>query len=434
MGCKSAKFELSSLTITPSTVATGDTATISVDLENVGSAEGTYTLTFSLDAVVIDTMDVTIPAETTRKVTCTVVKEAIGEYTAEVGELSGTLYVVKPAEFQLSSLVVTPQEVLPDGEVTVTVDVANIGGLEGDYVCTLVVNDSERETQELTVDGGVTETVTFSFTPSYAGGRCDIEIGDLFAEIRTLRPADIKVTSVSVSPYQVEVGSSVTITVELRNSGDVEGSETVTLEVDGEPVGTRSVTVDGTDTATIDFNVTENTIGRHYASVDGKGTSFTVLPVVPPGYIGFTSGWSFLDERFFIIYPEGWEEQLSEDFILLVHGPMQANGSYPALNIVSESLPQEMTAWQYFEAASSWVYSSLLNYQVVSTEEIVVDGIPAVKHTFTLTVQGINMTMIQVMLVIEEVAYIGTFVVSTIYYNNFAETINTIINSFQFIP
>ena len=68
-------------------------------------------------------MDVTIPAEVTREVIFTVVKEIVGEYTVEIGELSGTLTVVEPAEFQLSSLVVTPQEVLPDEEVTVTVDV-----------------------------------------------------------------------------------------------------------------------------------------------------------------------------------------------------------------------------------------------------------------------------------------------------------------------
>jgi len=38
-GCKAAKFELSSLEITPSKVATGDVAIVSVDLANVGNAE-----------------------------------------------------------------------------------------------------------------------------------------------------------------------------------------------------------------------------------------------------------------------------------------------------------------------------------------------------------------------------------------------------------
>lgn len=287
MGCKTAKFELSSLGITPSKVATGDTATISVDLANVGSAEGTYTVTFSLDAVVIDTKDVTIPAETTREVTCTVVKETDGEYTVEIGSLSGTLHVVKPAEWELASLVVTPQEVLPNEEVTVTVDVSNIGGLEGDYTCTLVVNTIQQESKEVTVDGGVTETVTFTFTPSYAGGRCDIEIGELTEEIRTLRPADIKVTSVSASPKEIEIGSSVTVTVDLRNHGDVEGSHIVTLEVDGATVGTRSITIGGKDTthtATVDFTITEDTIGRHSASVDGQSDYFLVIPAAqePP--------------------------------------------------------------------------------------------------------------------------------------------------------
>ncbi|UCB42373.1 MAG: DcrB-related protein [Dehalococcoidales bacterium] len=434
-GCKAAKFVLSSLEITPSTVATGDTATISVDLANIGSAEGTYTVTFSLDGVVIDTMDVTIPTETTREVTFTVVKETVGEYTVEIGSLSGTLHVVKPAEFQLSSLVVTPQEVLPPEEVTVTVDVSNVGGLVGDYTCTLIVSTRIQESKEITVDGGETETVTFTFPARYTGGRCEIEVGDLTEEIITLRPADIRVTSVSASPEEIETGSSVTVSVNLYNYGDVEGNETVTLEVDGKSVGTRIITVGGKDTtrtATINFTVTEDTIGRHRANVGGKSDYFLVTPVVPAGYVGFTGGSFPWQTDFFIAYPEGWEEQEGDE-LLNVIAPMQGDGTFPSFIVHSESLPQEMTLLEYFEIASL-VYSFFPNYQVVSTEEVTINGIPAVKHTMTMSAQGINVTVTQVYLINDDTVYLITIGASTAYYSEFTETFDTIINSFQIYP
>lgn len=432
-GCKTAKFELSSLEINPNKVAIGDTAIVSVDLANVGNAEGTYSVTLSLDGTILETINVTMPAESVRKVRFDVVKEETGVYTIEIGELSGQLEVVKPAEFKLSSLVVTPSEVLPGEEVTVTVDISNTGGLEGDYTCTLIVNADVQENKVITLDSQARETVTFKFTPSYAGGRCNIEIGELTEKIKTFRPTDILVEDVSVSTRVVEVGSSVTINVEIRNYGDVEGSHTVTLELNyEESVGAQSINVGGGETETLQFIVTENDIGRHQIRVDGKYGSFTVIPEAPTGYksyTGYTNTWN----EFFVIYPEGWRDYDVESACCAFIGPIQNDGIFPDFVVTGEALSFEMTVQECFEIYrdQNQYYE---DYEEVSTEEITVNGVFAIKHTFTLTIDRISCTLAQVYLITNESAYILTLGSSTKDYPNFTETFDNLINSFQLLP
>ena len=104
-GCqKTAKFELSSLEITPSEVTSTDPVTITVDVANVGTAEGTYSVLLIIDGTTQDTERVIVPAGETQKVTFTVVmsqlrsQEQIGVYPVAIGHLRGKIQVVKPAE------------------------------------------------------------------------------------------------------------------------------------------------------------------------------------------------------------------------------------------------------------------------------------------------------------------------------------------------
>ncbi len=158
--CAKAEFELSSLEITPSSVGTGDTATVKVDVTNAGKAEGTYTATLTIDGVLVETKDVIVPPETTRTVMFSVVNEVVGDYIAEVGGLTGTLRVVKPAEFVVSNLQVLPALNLGEGYYHITVDIENVGDLKGVYQLGCKVNDEEMEPAEVDLTAGEKKTVT----------------------------------------------------------------------------------------------------------------------------------------------------------------------------------------------------------------------------------------------------------------------------------
>ncbi|HEY94936.1 MAG TPA: hypothetical protein G4O15_08375 [Dehalococcoidia bacterium] len=92
-------------------------------------------------------------------VTEDVVEEEVSEKQPEL----------KPAEFKVESLDVSPDEIVTYEKCTVSVDVTNIGEVEGVYNINLCLNDEVVETKQVTLDGGASETVSFTVSESQPG-------------------------------------------------------------------------------------------------------------------------------------------------------------------------------------------------------------------------------------------------------------------------
>ncbi len=67
-----------------------------------------------------------------------------------------------PASFAISNLSVTPSEVKPAEQVTISVVITNTGGSEGSYTVILKVNDAEEARKEVTLGTGKSKTVIFT--------------------------------------------------------------------------------------------------------------------------------------------------------------------------------------------------------------------------------------------------------------------------------
>ena len=89
------EFELSNLTISPSSVTVGESVTISVDVTNTGETNVTGTITLALNDVVETTKTVTVAANETETVTFTVTKSVPGIYAVTIPgtTLTGTFTV-----------------------------------------------------------------------------------------------------------------------------------------------------------------------------------------------------------------------------------------------------------------------------------------------------------------------------------------------------
>ncbi len=66
------------------------------------------------------------------------------------------------AEFTISSPSVTPSEVNPGQQVTISAVVTNTGGSEGSYTVILKINDVEETRKQITIEAGKSETIDFS--------------------------------------------------------------------------------------------------------------------------------------------------------------------------------------------------------------------------------------------------------------------------------
>ncbi len=182
-GCGAkALFEVTSLAISPDEVAPGQKATVSATVKNVGQGEGIYEATLTVDGETVETEAVSLGAGSSQRVSFVLVKDKAGTYRIEIGGLKDTLKVAEPAVFEVTSLAVSPDEVGPAQEATVTAVVKNAGQATGDYSVSLTINGAEVETKDITVPGGTTSKVTFAIAQDQAG-TYDVRVGDATATL-----------------------------------------------------------------------------------------------------------------------------------------------------------------------------------------------------------------------------------------------------------
>lgn len=163
-----AEFEVSNLTVSPSEAEPGESVTISVDVSNVGG-EGTYAVELRIDGVIEETKSVTLGGGESTTVSFTVQKETRKSYSVEVGDLTQSFEVIAPAEFEISNLVISPDEIIIVESTTVSVDVKNTGGSEGTYEAILEIDGTQVDSKEVTLAPGETRTISFSETVNERG-------------------------------------------------------------------------------------------------------------------------------------------------------------------------------------------------------------------------------------------------------------------------
>jgi hypothetical protein len=76
---------------------------------------------------------------------------------------------VEPANLSVSSVSISPQQVNPGEEVTISINVANTGGETGSYNAILYINSVVEDSQSVSVAAGTSKTVIFTVSKSQAG-------------------------------------------------------------------------------------------------------------------------------------------------------------------------------------------------------------------------------------------------------------------------
>jgi len=87
-----------------------------------------------------------------------------------------------PAAFEVTSLDITPPEVVAGETVNITAEVKNTGGSEGIYTVVLTIDGATVETKEVTLAAEVSKTVTFSLVKD-TPGTYQVGIGGLTSSL-----------------------------------------------------------------------------------------------------------------------------------------------------------------------------------------------------------------------------------------------------------
>ena len=183
-----------------------------------------------------------------------------------------------PASFTVSQISVSPAAVNVGQQVSISAVVTNTGDLEGTYTVILKVEDATAGSEQVTLAGGVSQTVTFTTSKSVAGAysvSIDGQTG-IFTVRESLAAAKFSVGDLSITPGTVRTGEQVTISILVSNTGDRQGSYDVQLKIDGQVVETQSITLTGGNSQTVTFTTTQDTAGTYSVTVDTRSGSFTV--------------------------------------------------------------------------------------------------------------------------------------------------------------
>jgi hypothetical protein len=156
----------------------GEAVTVSANISNTGTVSGNYTVDLKVNGLTEETKTVQVRADSTETVRFEVVKENPGTYSINVGGLSGSFTVLTPAIFSINNLVISPQQVLPGREVSISCSVTNSGEVDDYCPVVLKIDGIPVSSKNVTVSAGSTEIATFSYSNEVIGSY-NVEIGAL---------------------------------------------------------------------------------------------------------------------------------------------------------------------------------------------------------------------------------------------------------------
>ena len=90
--------------------------------------------------------------------------------------------------------------------------------------------------------------------------------------------AVFRISELDISPSEVDIGQMITISVLVINSGNLEDTYQVTLEIDNKVVKAQEVTLAGGASGTVTFKISEDVAGIYSVNIDGLSGSFVVKP------------------------------------------------------------------------------------------------------------------------------------------------------------
>jgi hypothetical protein len=170
---KDAEFIVTDLTITPAEAEEAEPIQITANITNIGDLDGTYDANLTINGVLTETQIVEVLNKTSVIVEFTVIEENVGNYTVEIGELTGS-FIIKEApptasNIHLSQPKVQPYEGWVNQTITISVTADNPSSEDDKLTIRFMVDDSLVEIRRIELAAGATTTVEFTYNATTEG-------------------------------------------------------------------------------------------------------------------------------------------------------------------------------------------------------------------------------------------------------------------------
>jgi hypothetical protein len=187
----------------------------------------------------------------------------------------------KVGTYQVSELSVSPVLVAAGIPVTVSVKVTNVGAEAGSHDVVLKLNGATEQTKTVGLNAGQSTTVSFTVTKSVAASY-SVAVEAATGSFKVGTPATFAFSGLGVAPASPKPGDDVTVTVTVKNAGDLSGSYSAELKLDGASKETKTGTLDGGASATVTYTISGAAAGTHSLAIGTLTGGFTVSTAPPP--------------------------------------------------------------------------------------------------------------------------------------------------------
>ena len=186
----------------------------------------------------------------------------------------------RPAAFTLTDLTINPLEVYVGEAVQISVNVTNIGDLEGNQTINLEINNIVKYTENITLTGNSSEIIQYTDIETIEGNYT-VKVGDLIGNfiINPVPPGSSKIilSNLRSDPYEAWVDQPVNITVTATNPTTEADKLTVRLSVDDTLVQSKLIELNTKASQTIVFTINATTEGTHKVKVNTLSGSFIIV-------------------------------------------------------------------------------------------------------------------------------------------------------------
>jgi hypothetical protein len=188
----------------------------------------------------------------------------------------------KPATFTLTDLIVNPLEAYAGDAVQISVNLTNIGDLEGNQTVNFEINNTIKATTNVTLAANSTEVVEFTYIETIEGNYT-VKVGDLTSAL-IIKPAlpessKILLSNLISTPYEVWANENVTITASAVNPSGQLDKLTVKIMMDDVVVGTQVIALDAGASQIVQFTINASSAaeGKHIVKLNTLKGSFVVV-------------------------------------------------------------------------------------------------------------------------------------------------------------
>lgn len=262
-----AEFTVSGLDPGDTEVVRGEEIDVSARVRNAGDIADTQTVELRLDDEVVAERELELGCRSSRRVRFDDIDTGnldpdeyeYGIFSEDDSE-TGTLTVLRPAEFSVSDL--SPEDVtVTQGDlIDVSARIRNVGDVSDTQTVEFRIDDEPVAEREVELDGRESRRTTFEeietsgLAPEEYEHAIFTEDDSETATLTVLSPPEFAVSELDPVDVTVTRGDLIDVSATVENVGEATGTQTVEFRIDGEPIDDQTLELDGGVSEAVGFD------------------------------------------------------------------------------------------------------------------------------------------------------------------------------------